>query len=53
MAVRVTDCAAVPSSPDTATLTLGTGDEQGGTAELVLPYDPALRAELLAASCGG
>ena len=53
VAVRVTDCAAVPSGPDTATLTLGTGDEQGGTAELVLPYDPALRAELLAASCAG
>ena len=51
VALRVTDCAAVPPRPDTAVLTLGTADEQGGTAELVLPYDPALRAELLAVSC--
>ncbi len=51
--VTVADCATVEPAGAQALLALVTGDQQGGTAELGLSYEPSLLGDLVSASCPG
>ena len=54
--ITVADCAAVDPSAElgeSAYLELRTGDQQGGTAQLGLGYEPSVLADLVSASCHG
>jgi hypothetical protein len=51
--VTVTGCSAVGTPGEAALLTLTTGDQAGGTAQLLLSYEPPLLVDLVSASCPG